>query len=138
MFAVEPLDWRKQRAHTDRVHRGATPAERQRPFGVRRLDRALREDIVSVARVAYGFGGGYGRGGTDDERTTEGEVTGQGSRGDGSGGGGGATARPVGALEISDDGTRFVRFEERKRSLALLVIVLAVGMLVGRLSNLDR
>ncbi len=78
--------------------------------------------VVPVARVAFGFGGGYGSGGK-----AESEQTGQGG-----GGGGGATATPVGALEITDEGTRFVRFEERRRSLGVLVVGVVAGLLLGR------
>lgn len=94
--------------------------------------------VVPVARVAYGFGGGFGRGGSrangsdgayrsesPDSRTDNGS-------GSGGGVGGGASATPIGALEIDDDGARFVRFDERKRSVTLLLAGLAVGLLVGR------
>lgn len=70
--------------------------------------------VVPVARLAYGFDGGFGRGG----------------------GGGRASATPIGALEI-DDGTRFVRFDEQKRSSALLLAGLALGLLVGRWTGRD-
>ncbi|WP_267642697.1 GerW family sporulation protein [Haloarchaeobius amylolyticus] len=73
--------------------------------------------VVPVARVAYGFGGGFGEG--------------DGSEGSGSGGGygGGVVTTPVGALEISDGETRFVRLDER-RSLARGVVA---GAIVGAL-----
>ena len=80
--------------------------------------------VVPVARVAFGFGGGYGRGG--DAGDPEGQ---------GGGGGGGATATPLGALEIADGETEFVRFGSRKRSLAVLLVGFVVGLLVGRRSN---
>lgn len=80
--------------------------------------------VVPVARVAFGFGGGYGRSGDAGE-----------SEGQGGGGGGGASATPLGALEITDDETTFVRFEPRKRSLALLFGGFVVGLLVGRRSS---
>jgi uncharacterized spore protein YtfJ len=57
--------------------------------------------VVPVAKVAYGFGGGFGKGkdGPHVERQEE-------------GGGGGVAVRayPAGALEITDSGTRFVPF----------------------------
>ena len=78
--------------------------------------------VVPVARVAFGFGGGFGQ--SRDVEATDGDSEG--------GVGGGSMATPVGALEIADDGTRFVRFERRKRSLALLFVGLLAGLLVGR------
>ncbi|MFB6136385.1 MAG: spore germination protein GerW family protein [Halobacteriaceae archaeon] len=74
--------------------------------------------VVPVAKVAYGFGGGFGHG--DDE-------------GEGAGGGGGLAATPVGALEVGDDGTRFVRYDDGKGRLLLALLAgLLVGFLLGR------
>lgn len=55
--------------------------------------------IVPVAKVGYGFGGGFGAG-RDGAHTDR-----QGERG---GGGGGVRAWPAGALEITEGTTRFV------------------------------
>ncbi|UPV76394.1 hypothetical protein M0R89_19735 (plasmid) [Halorussus limi] len=83
--------------------------------------------VVPVARVAFGFGGGYGE--SHDAETTDGGSEG----GTGGGGGGGAAATPVGALVISDDGTKFVRFaDRRRRSLALFGLGVVVGALLSR------
>ena len=123
-------------------------------------DPIERDDrtVVPVARIAFGFGGGFGeshgvesddgddeerdatpgeRGenaGGDDRDEADGDVprTGGVAESEGGGGGGGGVATPVGALEISDDGTRFVRFGDRRRSLALLVAGCVVGWLAGR------
>ena len=57
--------------------------------------------VVPVAKVAYGFGGGFGAGKDKAHADREGE---------GGGGGGGVRAFPAGALEITDNGTRFVPF----------------------------
>lgn len=76
--------------------------------------------VLPVARVAYGFGGGFGRGGEDDDQST------------GAGGGGGVAAKPAGALEISDDGTRFVQHGDRRRLGVALVAGLLLGLLLGR------
>jgi uncharacterized spore protein YtfJ len=57
--------------------------------------------VVPVARVAYGFGGGAGGGKQGDNPERQGE---------GGGGGGGVRAFPAGALEITEDRTRFVPF----------------------------
>jgi uncharacterized spore protein YtfJ len=54
--------------------------------------------IIPIARVGYGFGAG-GRAGGSPETAGDQE---------GSGGGAGMSARPVGALEITAAGTRFI------------------------------
>ncbi len=60
---------------------------------------AVGRTVVPVAKVAYGFGGGFGtRHGTAD--------------GEGGGGGGGVRAYPAGALEITESGTRFIAFPD--------------------------
>lgn len=79
--------------------------------------------IVPVARVGYGFGGGFGRG--SDE-------SGDGGTGEGGGGGGGVSAKPVGAIEVDDDETRFVRFDDRRRAGLALLAGVALGLLLGR------
>ncbi|MFC4549839.1 MULTISPECIES: GerW family sporulation protein [Halorussus] len=88
--------------------------------------------VVPVARVTYGFGGGFGRG-PDEERSrrTRTSATESESVGEGGGIGGGASATPVGALEITDGETRFVRFD-RGRTFGLLAAAFAAGVLVGR------
>jgi uncharacterized spore protein YtfJ len=96
--------------------------------------------VVPVARVAYGFGGGFGSG-TDAtdvgdvadavDETDDSEVP---ESGEGGGIGGGARATPLGALEVTPDGTRFVRFSDsRGKRLAGLVFAVGVGYLLGRL-----
>ena len=57
--------------------------------------------VVPVARVAYGFGGGFGSGRASDQPDRSGE---------GGGGGGGVRAVPAGVLEITENRTRFVPF----------------------------
>ena len=60
--------------------------------------------VVPVARVQYRLGGGWGGsrqgGAAEDKPLAAG----------GGGGGGVVAARPVGALEITDAGTRFIHF----------------------------
>src|SRR6185436_3057926 len=58
--------------------------------------------VVPVAKIAYGFGAGVGAGkkSNDPERQADG------------GGGGGVRAFPAGALEITDQRTRFVPFAD--------------------------
>jgi len=56
--------------------------------------------VVPVAKVAYGFGAGGGRG----------KYNGSGEVPEGGGGGGGVRAFPAGALEITQNRTRFIPF----------------------------
>ena len=74
--------------------------------------------VVPVARIAYGFGSGGGEG-EDDEPG-------------GFGGGGGLAATPVGALEITESDTRFIRFDEPRRMTVAFVVGLLVGRWLGR------
>ena len=83
--------------------------------------------VVPVAKVAYAFGGGYGRG----EPTEDGAGERGANASQGAGGGGSATAKPVGALEITDDETRFVRADDDRR-LAYALGGLALGIAIGR------
>jgi uncharacterized spore protein YtfJ len=66
--------------------------------------------------VAYGFGGGSG----------------ESEEGSGFGGGGGVAATPVGALEVDADGTRFVRFDDRRRTLGAAFLGFLLGVAVAR------
>ena len=95
--------------------------------------------VIPVARVALGFGGGFGSGPADgsngeeagEELTVTVDEIGEGPGGSGAGGGGGAMARPVGALEITDHDTRFVPIGSDRRRAAALV-GLGIGFLLGR------
>lgn len=84
--------------------------------------------VVPVARMAYGFGGGFGEG---DQVTDEDEGTVE-SGGSGGGGGGGAMTRPLGVIEVTDHETRFVPLGDRRRSLVVAGLALVVGVLLGR------
>jgi uncharacterized spore protein YtfJ len=74
--------------------------------------------VVPVARVAYGFGGGFGSGKGSAHPDQQGE---------GGGGGGGLRAYPAGALEITEQGTRFVPFMDP----TWLVGAFAAGVVLG-------
>jgi uncharacterized spore protein YtfJ len=65
--------------------------------------------IVPVARVAYGFGGGFGSGKNPKHADQQGE---------GGGGGGGVRAFPAGVLEITETRTRFVPFVDPRLFVA--------------------
>lgn len=70
--------------------------------------------VIPIARVSYGFGAGGSKEAGPKRR--------------GSSGGAGLTARPVGAIEITEAGTRFVPFIDPVR----LGVTLLAGFLIGR------
>jgi uncharacterized spore protein YtfJ len=88
--------------------------------------------IVPVSKVRFGFGGGGGSGGgsTPGVGGEEGQ-SGSGSR---SGMGGGGQVEPVGFIEITDAGARWVPLEPPRSELALnaLTALLAVLPVGGR------
>jgi uncharacterized spore protein YtfJ len=51
---------------------------------------------------------------------------------EGAGGGGGARLNPVGALEISPRGTRFIRFRPLPQLLAVFAVGIATGLMLAR------
>ena len=75
--------------------------------------------VIPAAQVRYGFGGGGGRRKGDEAAGREGSGSG--------GGGGGAFARPVGAIEITPRGTRFIRFDDSR----ILPAAVLGGFLLG-------
>jgi len=86
--------------------------------------------VVPVAKVAYGFGGGFGSGKDSVHPDRSGE---------GGGGGGGVRAFPAGALEITDSGARFVPFIDVERLVPRLAVAVIAGALAGSLiSRLRR
>jgi uncharacterized spore protein YtfJ len=69
--------------------------------------------LIPVARVAYGFGGGFG--------------------GEESGGlGGGVAARPVGVVELGPEGARFIVFRDRRTLAVAALGGFILGVLIGR------
>jgi uncharacterized spore protein YtfJ len=87
--------------------------------------------VIPVARVVYGFGGGFGEGAEIAEES-EGEEMAE-TGGSGGGGGGGAMTRPLGVIEVTDVETRFVPLENRRRSMAQVAVAFALGLILGRL-----
>jgi len=82
--------------------------------------------VVPIARIKYGFGGGFG-GGRRKHAVESGSDSGDQS--EGGGGGGGANAVPAGALEITATGTRFIPFANPQ----LLALAFAGGALFASL-----
>ena len=92
--------------------------------------------VIPVAKVAFGFGAGAGRRGrmrrrgqqiaSDESNDAEGRPEPAGL-----GGGGGARMTPVGALEISPRGTRFIHYSELPQLLGVLAIGIGAGLLLA-------
>ncbi|MBZ5725401.1 MAG: hypothetical protein LAP87_10415 [Acidobacteriia bacterium] len=76
--------------------------------------------VVPVARVAFGFGGGTGKGA-------------KAGHSEGAGGGLGFVGGPAGYIEMTPAGTRFVAIGERKKIAGALLAGLALGYLAGKL-----
>src|SRR6516162_1525969 len=84
------------------AERFATTASVKQVFG--EAIQANGRTIVPVARVEYRLGGGWG-GGEQQENASSPP-----RKGGGGGGGGNVRAYPLGALEVSDGGVRFIHF----------------------------
>jgi uncharacterized spore protein YtfJ len=84
--------------------------------------------VVPVARVAMGFGAGFGAG---PPRTPHSIGD---KHGEGGGGGGGMTAFPAGALEITATHTRFIPFHD----VRWIAAAFAAGALFGALARRRR
>ena len=84
--------------------------------------------VIPVAKVAYGFGAGSGSGKHGKKGAGNGKepVTGEGE-----GAGGGVAAKPVGVVEITDEGTKFVQFGSTKRLALSAAIGAGIGALFG-------
>ena len=105
---------------SDRLHSGASV---RNVFGD--PVEAHGRTVIPVARIGYGFGAGGRAGGSEAASPDDG--------GD-SGGGAGLRARPVGALEITAGGTRFIPFVDPVRLGVALLVGLLIGIGVGRRS----
>lgn len=81
--------------------------------------------VVPVARVVFGFGGGSGTGSQNPPDAP-------GRCGRGEGGGGHMAARPVGVIEITSAGTRFVAIADPRPLLGALLLGLGAGIILGR------
>jgi uncharacterized spore protein YtfJ len=74
--------------------------------------------IITVARVQYGLGAGGG----GENKDAIG----------GSGGGGGVNVTPMGVIEVTDAGTRFIRFFDPKMAARLVGAGVMLGLLLRR------
>jgi uncharacterized spore protein YtfJ len=104
-------------------------AERVQSTGVRTVFGepipAEGRTIIPVARVAFGFGGG---GGQSRNRAAESADM----NGEGGGGGGGAHAAPAGVVEITPEGTRFLRFDDWRPLAAAALLGFGLGVVVSQ------
>ena len=82
---------------------------------------AQGKTIIPVAKIIYGYGGGAGTGGAGNSI----------ARGEGGGGGGGARAVPVGVVEVSDQGTRFVSISDRRKMAGAVAMGVGLGIWMG-------
>ncbi len=94
---------------------------------------AAGRTVIPVARIGYGYGaGGKDTGGKDASRKDAGGDEKTAAPPDGSGGGAGMSARPVGVIEITEAGTRFIAFVDPFRLGVALLAGLAIGLAIGR------
>lgn len=97
------------------------------------IERATRT-VVPIARVEFGLGGGAGGGGGGGGGAGGGGSSAEGDDAeDGGGLGGGFSARPAGALEVTEGRTRFVKPTRRRRSLTVGVAGVLCGLVGGSL-----
>jgi uncharacterized spore protein YtfJ len=93
--------------------------------------------IIPVAEVKYGFGAGGGQQQEPSSREggPEGESAGSSdaSQGrSGMGGGGGISVRPVGVVEVSSTGTRYISFNQGRKIALSVLAGMVLGMIVFR------
>lgn len=77
--------------------------------------------IIPVAKIAYGFGAGSRKGEKGESEEPE-----------GGGGGGGIMVKPKGVLEITEDSTSFISFDETSKFITALIIGLFIGIIITR------
>lgn len=78
--------------------------------------------VIPVARASYGFGGG-----SAPERETD-----QAEESEGGGGVGGVSVSPVGVIEVTEAGTRWVPIDDGRLAIATLAGI-AAGLVLGGL-----
>jgi len=103
----------------------ATVAKVQNVFG--EPVEAHGKTIIPVARVSYRLGAGAGEGGETPSDPSAAK------KGGGGGGGGGVVqAVPVGVLEVTEAGARFVRFFDPQMATGLIAGGAMLGLLLRR------
>lgn len=99
--------------------RFATTGKVQNVFG--EPIEAHGKTVITVARVKYGLGAGGGK----DRSNTE-DAAG------GAGGGGGVSVSPVGVLEVTEAGTRWIPFFDPRSTARLIIAGIAIGFILRR------
>ncbi len=102
------------------VDRFAVTAQVQNLFG--EPIESHGKTIIPVARVSYRLGAGGGGGADSDSEKVNG----------GGGGGGVVQATPVGVVEITEAGARFVRFFDPQMAAGLVAGGVVLGLLLRR------
>jgi uncharacterized spore protein YtfJ len=88
--------------------------------------------VIPVAKLAYGFGAGGGRGPAARwAQVASSSAESVGAEAQGGGGGGGARLTPIGALEVGPRGTRFVRYNQLPRLAGAFALGLGAGVLLA-------
>jgi uncharacterized spore protein YtfJ len=100
--------------------RFATTGKVQNVFG--EPIEAHGRTVITVAQVKYGLGAG---GGGENKSGQEDAVGGAGGRG-------GVKVSPVGVLEITEGGTRWIPFFDPRATARLIVVGIAIGFLLRR------
>ena len=92
--------------------------------------RSGDKTIIPVARIAYGFGGGYGKGNKKPKKDDAGDEIqpGEESSSKGVGGGGGFTTTAKGVYEITPTCTRFIPANPTQK----ILIGVAIGYLLKK------
>ncbi|RLD63234.1 MAG: hypothetical protein DRI95_11995 [Bacteroidetes bacterium] len=89
--------------------------------------------IIPVAKISYGFGGGYGKLENTGKKIENGKDDNKNEKGNGGGGGLGLKAEPVGVIEIGEFGTRFISINQTKKMLGFFIGGAILGaILLGR------
>ncbi|MGA2373099.1 MAG: GerW family sporulation protein [Candidatus Korobacteraceae bacterium] len=108
------------------VDRLATTAKVENVFG--QPIESHGKTIIPVARVSYRLGAGGGEGSETPTESSSSKKTGVGG-----GGGGIVQATPVGVLEVTEAGARFVRFFDPQMATGLIAGGVMLGLLLRRL-----
>lgn len=96
---------------------------------------AQGKTIIPVAEVKYGFGGGGGnqRPASGPEGNSNGDAGSSveaSQASSGMGGGGGISVKPLGVVEVSSQGTRYIAFNQGRIIAMSLLAGAVVGMMV--------
>lgn len=81
--------------------------------------QAEGKTIIPVSRVAFGLGLGQGSSAANPS-SSSGEI--------GTGMGGGVVAQPIGVVEVTSEGTRFVPCQDIRKWLGILLLGIGIGM----------